>query len=173
MKKPLHNFLFLLFFIQPAFAQTTPATIANNLNPSFLIGETDLKTLGRKVYHIALWSEAKNFSYDKKFAIHIVYNMDIAKSDLVKKSMVEIGRLHPLSDQEKQSYSTQLEKIITPVKKGDEKVNLFIPSQGVETFYNGKPSGKISDPKLARLFVDIWLDARGSYPEVTKKILGK
>ena len=50
---------------------------------------------------------------------------------------------------------------------------LFVPNQGVEMFYNGKLNGKISDQKLARLFVDIWLDERGSYPKVTRKILGK
>ena len=173
MKKLLQNFLFLLFVAQPSFAQNAPATIANNLNPSFLIGQADLKNLALKVYHIELWSEAKNFSYDKKFAIRIVYDVNVAKDNLLKKSMAEIESLHVLSDQDKKNYALQLEKILTEIKKGDEKVTLFNPAQGIETFYNGKPNGKISDPKLARFLVDIWLDERGSHPDITRKILGK
>ena len=40
-------------------------------------------------------------------------------------------------------------------------------------FYNNELIGVILDPKLSRLFVDIWLDERGSYPKLTRKILGK
>ncbi|NBV06768.1 MAG: hypothetical protein EBS06_05990 [Proteobacteria bacterium] len=173
MKKLIYNFFILLLFAQPIFAAEIPANISKNLNPAFLIGDSDLRVLALKVYHIALWSEEKNFSYDKKFAIQIIYNMNFSKSDLAKRSVEEIEKLHTLTDQEKKSYFEQLEKLFASVKKGDEKVALFVPNQGVEMFYNGKLNGKISDLKLARLFVDIWLDERGSYPKVTKKLLGK
>ncbi len=163
----------LLFSSQSIRAKEASPTIEKNLAPAFLIGDSDLRFLGLKVYHIALWSEEAQFSYDKKFAIQILYDMNFSKEDLVKRSIDEIERLHVLSAKEKAEYLASLEKIFNSVKKGEEKVALFTPKQGVSLFHEGNLVGRISDLKLARLFVDIWLDERGSYPKVTKKILGK
>ena len=99
--------------------------------------------------------------------------MNFSKEDLAKKSIEEIEKLHVLSEQERENYLTQLTKIFTSVKKGDEKLAIFSPNQTVEMFYNNNLTGKISNPKLARLFIDIWLDEKGSYPKVTREILGK
>ncbi|MBU6140009.1 MAG: chalcone isomerase family protein [Proteobacteria bacterium] len=173
MKKIRYSFLFFWFFAAQIQAAEMSSTVSQNLEPAYLIGDSDLNFLGLKVYHLALWSEAQKFSYDKKFAIQIRYNMNFSKEDLAKKSIEEIERLHVLSAQDKENFLAELKKIFSSVKKGDEKVAIFTPNQGVEMFYNGKLNGKISDQKLARLFVDIWLDERGSYPKVTKKILGK
>lgn len=173
MKKICYQFLVFLFFAAQIQAAEISPAISQNLNQSYLIGDSDLNFFGLKVYHIALWSVEKNFSYDKKFAVQIRYNMNFSKEDLAKRSIDEIERLHVLSAQDKENYLIALKKIFSSVKKGDEKVALFVPNQGVEMFYNGKLNGKISDQKLARLFVDIWLDERGSYPKVTRKILGK
>ncbi len=173
MKKISYSFLFFLFFLAQVQAAEISPAISQNLAPSYLIGDSDLNFYGLKVYHIALWSVEKKFSYDKKFAVQIRYNMNFSKEKLAQRSINEIERIHVLSSQEKEDYLIALKKIFSSVKKGDEKVALFIPNQGVEMFYNGKLSGKISDQKLARLFVDIWLDERGSYPKVTQKILGK
>lgn len=173
MKKISLFFLISLFCSQLALAEDVPPTVKKNLIPAFLIGDSDLNFLGLKVYHIALWSEEARFSYDKKFAIRILYDMNFSKEDLVKRSIDEIERLHALSAKEKAEYLASLEKIFNPIKKGDEKVALFIPQQGVSLFHEGNLVGRISDLKLARLFVDIWLDERGSYPKITKKILGK
>ena len=166
------NFI-LLFFPLICAAQIAPKAVIENISAPTVIGESDLKVWGLKVYHIALWGENKKFSYDEKFAIQIHYNMNFSKEDLAKRSIDEIKRLHKLSPQEEESYYNKLKEVFVSVKKGDEKVALFNPKSGVILFRNNEVVGKISDPKLARLFVDIWLDERGSYPKVTGKILGK
>jgi hypothetical protein len=150
-----------------------PTTIRNSIDQPFLIGATSLRFLGAKVYDISLWSEGREFSYNKNFAIHIKYNMSFGREELAQRSIDEIERLHKLNQEEKASYLENLKIIFHSVKKGDEKLAVFTPSKGVAMFYNGDLIGKISDPKLSRLFVDIWLDERGSYPEVTNRILGK
>ena len=148
-------------------------TPLQNISPNFvIIGSTNLNFFGLKVYRVSLWCEDKNFSYDKKFGIHIKYNMNFKRDDLVKKSISEIKKLHELSAKEELNYVNQITSILNSVKKGDEKLAIFIPLEGVIIFHNNEFVGKISDPKLARLFVDIWLDERGSYPKVTRKILG-
>jgi len=171
--------LALLFFPVLASASSSksstkiPEAIHELFEQSFLVGSATLKFLGIKVYDISLWSEEVGFSYEKRFAIYIKYNMNFSGEDLAQRSVTEIKRLHELSKQEESSYRESLKKIFSSVRKGDEKIAFFIPSQGVIIFHNGEPAGKISDPKLSRLFVDIWLDERSSYPKITKAILGK
>ncbi len=150
-----------------------PSTIGNSFNQPFLVGSATLGFLGLKVYDISLWSEGVGFSYNKSFAIRIKYNMNFSRENLAQRSITEIKRLHELSAEEETKFLESLKTIFHSVKKGDEKIAVFIPSKGVSMFYNGKLTGQISDLKLSRLFVDIWLDEKGSYPKVTNKILGK
>lgn len=138
----------------------------------FFIGSSELTFFGAKVYDISLWTVDDKFSYEKPFAIRIKYNMNFDKNDLAKRSITEIKKLHELTKDQEDSYLEQLLEILHSVKKGDEKIAIFDPQNGVSMIYNGKIIGKISDIKLARFFVDIWLDQRGSYPEVTRKVLG-
>lgn len=173
MRKAILSLIVFLSFSQTAFAQSESRVVKDNLNPGFLIGGSELRFWGLKVYQIFLWSEHKNFSYDKKFAIQINYNMAFSSEDLAKRSIYEIKRNHFLSEQEEKKYYLQLKQIFTPVKSGDQKVALFIPDQGLLMFSNANLNGKVSDLRLARLFVDIWLDEKSSYPEITRKILGK
>lgn len=173
MKKQIFSFLILIFLSSGSYALNAPKPVEESLSNSFLIGESDLKYFGFKVYNIELWSEKKQFSYAEKFAIHITYNMKFSKENLAKRSIEEIERLHVLTELEKKSYYQNLLRIFSDVKKGDEKIAIFIPQKGVEMYHNNQLMGNISDVKLARLFVDIWLDKRSSFPEVTKKLLSE
>jgi len=150
-----------------------PTSLQNIIKDPFLIGSSEFEFFGLKVYDVSLWSENISFSYDKIFAIQIKYKMNFSREDLVKRSLSEIKSLHEISSSEEISYTKQLTAIFNSVKKGDEKIVIFIPSKGVLMFYNNELKGKISDLKLARIFVDIWLDKNGSYPKITKKLLGK
>ncbi len=150
-----------------------PIRFEKNTKPDFLIGESDLKYFGLKIYHIELWSEKAQFSYAQKSAIIISYNMNFAKDDLVKRSILEIERNHVLEASEREFYRQELLKVFNSVKRGDKKIALFLPNQGVEIYHNNQFVGKIFDLKLARLFIDIWLDERGSFADVTRKLLGK
>jgi hypothetical protein len=167
--------LMLSFVIKTASAseRNIPTSLQNIIKDPVLIGSSELKFLGLKVYNISLWSEDTNFSYNKIFAIQIKYSMNFSREDLVKRSLSEIKSLHEISSDEEASYIKQLTEIFNSVKKGDKKIAVFVPSQGVLMFHNNELTGKISNLKLARLFVDIWLDENGSYPKITKKLLGK
>lgn len=165
--------LIFIIFIPCALANEAPASIQNSFRNPHLIGSSNLKYFGINVYKIFLWSENEEFSYNRKFAIQIIYNMNFSVDELAERSIDEIKRLHILSAQEEENYFQQLKTIFRPIKKGDQKVALFTPNKGVTMFHNNVMTGKIRDQKLARLFVDIWLDERGSYPEMTKEMLGK
>lgn len=166
--------LFLALILpQIANADNAPDPIKQNFKQSYLIGAAEFKVLFLKVYRISLWSEEPEFSYDKKFAIHLLYKMNLTRKELIQRSMDELEKLHPLTNDEEQNYRKQLRSVFCSVKKGDQKVAIFLPHDGFKMFYNNKFIGKISDPKLARFFSDIWLDEKGSYPKVTKAILGK
>jgi hypothetical protein len=161
------------FSSQSASPVEVPEVITNSFEKEFLIGSATLKFLGAKVYDIYLWSALSKFSYDTPFAIHIKYNMSFSSQELLEKSIIEISNIHKLSEENKKIYYDTLKTIFHSVEKGDEKIVIFIPNEGLKMFYNNDLIGVILDPKLSRLFVDIWLDERGSYPKLTRKILGK
>ncbi len=168
--------LFLLFVnlaFGSGFAGEIPVPVQKNLSAYNLIGAAPMKFMGLKVYDAALWSENKEFSYDRRFAIHIKYNMSFIKENLAERSIDEIEETHDLSSRERREYLEKLNEIFVNIKKGDEKVALFDPKNGVTLFYNNQKIGEISSLKFARLFVDIWLDEKGSHPKVTQKLLGK
>jgi len=150
-----------------------PASLQNIIKDPALIGSSRFRFFGLKVYDISLWSEDAIFSYSKIFAIQIKYEMNFSQEALVERSISEIKSLHKITPDEEISYTKQLTAILNSVKKGDEKIAIFVPSKGVLMFHNNELTGQISDLKLARLFADIWLDENGSYPKTTKKLLGK
>ncbi len=167
--------LIISFLSCKSFAQNSvaPNEFTKICPQAHLIGSSDLNFLGLKVYKISLWSEDKNFSYDKKFAIEILYNMNFSKEDLARRSIEEIKKTTLITQTEENSYHQTLLNIFSDIKTGDQKLAIFDPEKGVKLFHNQKFKGQISDPKLARLFINIWLNENGSYPKVTKKLLGK
>lgn len=173
MQKLFFCWLLLFLISVETFANKAPSSIEQNIKSANLIGKTELNYLGFKVYDIELWCEKSHFSYQEKFAIRIRYNMNFSKEDLAERSVEEIALTHSLSDSERKNYYQKLLQIFTDVKKGDEKVAVFIPQNGIEMFHNNHLIGKISDLRFARFFVDIWLDNNGSFPRVTKKLLGQ
>lgn len=166
MKLRLFYFLISFFLASSTFA-------TEDLSALSLIGESDLRYFGFKVYHIKLLGEKEQFSYDQKFAINITYNMNFSKENLAKRSIQEIEKLHDLTDSQKKDYYQKLLKVFTSVKKGDQKIAFFLPQKGIKLYHNDNFVGEINDIELARLFVDIWLDERSSFPSVTKKLLNK
>jgi len=181
MKNFIKIFSILFLVSMPNFVAKTAGALENNISASLqniikdpvLVGSSEFKFFQLKVYDIFLWSEDASFSYDKIFAIQIKYKMNFSREDLVKRSLSEIKSLHKISLDEEARYIKQLTEIFNSVKKGDEKIAVFVPLQGVLMFHNDQLTGKISDLRLARFFVDIWLDENGSYPKITKKLIGK
>lgn len=175
--KILKIFLALFFLSNQSFADDS-LQIANHIKKNFssyhLIGSNNLTVFGFKVYQISLWCEGEGFSYDKKFAINIKYQRDFSVDSLVERSIEEIKRINAVTDEKQLAdYRKQLTKIFIPVKSGDVKTAIYSKKEGVALFFNGELVGKISDPKLARYFVDIWLSDKSSYPKMTNAILGK
>ncbi len=139
-----------------------------------LIGQYDLKVYSFNVYNIKLFSEDQKFSYQKKFAIEIIYKINFSKENLVKRTIQEIARIQNISNKnELIVYEGEFNKIFLDVKKGDSKVAIFSPQKGVDLFLNHHLVGSINDLKLARYFVDIWLSKNSSYPQMTSTILGE
>lgn len=175
--KKYKNFLQLLsfcFFVScSALAQdVAPPEFSKIAKSSYLIGSANLNFVGLKVYKISLWCDAEKFSYNQKFAIQILYNMNFTKEELAKRSIEEIKRFATLDQKQETQYYNQLMAIFSNIRKGDEKIAIFDPQNGVSLFHNHNLNGKITDLKFARLFVDIWLNDKNSYPQVTKKLLG-
>lgn len=176
MVKDFLKFIFvflLLFNANKAFADVVPKEIIKEISSPILIGKSQLKFFGFEIYEIALWGEKSEFSYTQKFAIKINYKKNFDKESLVERSIKEMKRVNFLTEDEERFYRSELNRVFLGVKKGDSKTALYLPQNGVLLFHNSEFVGKISDQKLARRFVDIWLHEKSSYPEITKELIGK
>lgn len=165
--------LTLLFFLilNGAFANDAALKfLQKSIKNPKLIGQTNLRFWGLKIYHIALFGQKKQFSYDQKFAINIKYNMAFDKEELVERSILEIKRTYQISDIEEKNITKKLNEIFVNVKKGDEKTAFFDPNKGVLLYFNAKLVGKITNLDLARKFIDIWLSNKSSYPDISREI---
>ncbi len=151
----------------------TPDEIKTEMNRVYLIGSDILRFLGFRIYDVALFSEKNKFSYQNKFAININYKKSFDRQSLTDRSIDEIERNYDLKDSEISFYKKELNRIFSDVKNGDSKTALYLPNQGVKMFYNGRLNGIITDKKLARRFIDIWIHENSSYPDIARKLIGK
>lgn len=122
---------------------------------------------GIKVYDINLWTDAKNWSYEDKFALQIKYNINIKKEKFTESSIKEIKRYYKIDDRVDE-YTKKFNEIFPDVVKGDIISAIYNPKTGVtELFHNSKLTGKISDKGFSRVFLDIWLHENNYYKEVS------
>ncbi len=166
-------FLLFLFLSSAAFAEKIPVPIQKNLDSYNLIAKSSVKFLGFKRYDIELWSNGKKFSYETKFALHFKYNMNFTKEILAEVAVDNIEDFQDLKWSERRQYRATLDEVFVNIKKGDEVTALFDPQNGVTFFHKNQKTGEISSLKFARYFVDIWLDEKGAYPKIAKKLLGQ
>jgi hypothetical protein len=159
----------LLVFSQSAFAfgENSPEIRANFKSKTPYSTSKLNWYLGIKVYDINLWTDAKKWSYNEKFALQIKYNINIKREKFTESSIKEIKRYYKIDDFEK-TYTNKFNEIYPDVKKGDIITAIYNPKNGhTELFHNGKSKGKITDKGFSRVFLDIWLHENNYYQETS------
>lgn len=173
MIKKLTLVLFLILNFTKANAlDLQPSTeILSNIERPIIIGKTEVRFFGFKLYDITLFGEKEKFSYNQKLAIHIKYDKNFSKKELVETSIDEISRINNLDKNNLASYKDNLERIFVDIKKGDEKTAFYDPNSGLTLFYNHKISGKINDKVFAKRFMDIWLSENAMFKKDRNKLV--
>ena len=139
-----------------------------------LIGQGRLTVWGFDVYDASLWAlpgfQAENLTAEP-FALELAYLRDFNRRDIVERSLKEMRRAAPISDEQAKIWSAQMLRVIPDVKKGDRLIGINRPGSGALMLVNGKTSGEIRDVKFARLFFGIWLSPKTSEPQVRAALL--
>lgn len=108
--------------------------------------------------------------WDKRFALVIKYNKDIAKKRLVGASIDEIKKYNQISAADQEKITKELAQIFPEVKKGDTISALYSKGQ-VTLEYNNKNIGAISDKIFAKQFISIWLNPKNEFTKMRFDLL--
>lgn len=152
-----------------------PQEIHSTIAPAQFSGTGKLTFFGLNVYDASLWVssgfKANDFG-DHAFALELSYLRNFSASDIAKRSMEEMQRIEPLTEQKMSVWAKALSEAFPSVKKGDRLVGVHSPGVGVTFWLNGKRIGEIRDAEFSRQFFAIWLSPKTSEPKLRMALLG-
>ena len=166
--------------VSAVWAQTSVST--DDLRPELnamlpqhrLIGKTRLTVWGFQVYDASLWAVPgfKPDSFSRyAFALELAYLRDFASKDIAERSLAEMRRSSDISESQGKVWTSELQRLIPDVKKGDRVMGINRPATGALLLVNGKSVGEIQDTEFARLFFGIWLSPKTSEPKMRTGLL--
>ena len=140
-----------------------------------LVGHHLFTFFGLEIYHISLWSSPEWMPEkwnQHLFALSLVYSRKLSGEEIAKRSIAEIKKQTPLSDDVSQQWLSQLRVLIPTVKAGDRLTGVYQPSGSLVFWIGSKKIGEINDPALSEAFMAIWLSTKTSEPKMRKKLFG-
>lgn len=164
--------LLLCLITTPALAgMDKPAAIANTIHADVPLGQGTLRRLFLTIYNATLWTDAKEWSMQRPFALSMKYHFNVESGELVDSTVDELQQLH-VPDNTLKLYKVQLEKIYPDIQEGDTLTALYLPEKGIRFFHNDRFTGAISDDAFANAFFMIWLSPETSEPSLRRALLG-
>lgn len=154
----------------------TPPDLGGLLGQVVLSGRKQFTFFGFAVYDASLWVEPGFRAQDYErhgFALDLLYQRDFSNADITRRSIEEMARLAPLTDERKQAWEAWLRTAFPDVRKGDRITGIHRPSAGATFLTNGRITGRTDDPEFARLFFGIWLSPKTSEPALRQALLGQ
>lgn len=179
-RRPLVVAALLGAFSAPGGAQEPPANRAPAALSAYGAnwlpkGSGPLKFFGFKAYDATLWLPAASggdFSFNRIFALEIVYNTSVKASDINNTSLIEISRISAATPEQVQTWSNFMTGLFVDVKSGDRLLGVHLPGAGARFFLNGKLLGETPDATFSEAFFKIWLDPKARKPELRSALLG-
>lgn len=161
---------------EPA-ADTVPAKAGPHplLPGSRLSGEALLRYWGLRIYNARLWtlpSVRTDQVSDNPLVLELEYLRELKGRAIAERSLAEMLRAGPISEQQSQQWLAHMQRIFPDVKNGDRLTGQYLPGLGASFVYNGQPLGRVDDPEFARRFFGIWLAPTTSQPDMRTALLG-
>lgn len=142
-----------------------------------LVGKGNYTYWGFDVYSASLWTSdiaLKPIDWaEQRLALDLLYLRDFAGKDIAKRSIDEILKQSPISEEKANAWLKTLETVFPNVHKGENLTGVYIPNSGAQFFFNGKPVGIVNDLELVKRFFAIWLSPQTSAPELRLKLFGE
>jgi len=152
---------------EAAAGSTTPPELVDALPQGRLLGGGRLRVFGFQVYDARLWA-GPGFRVDsfatQALALELSYLRAFEGQAIAERSITEMRRAAPVSDDLADQWLAALRKVLPDVKKGDRIMGVHRPGVGATFWMNGKPLGEIRDPEFAKRFFGIWLAPGTSEP---------
>lgn len=134
-------------------------------------GSGEMRFFGLRLYRATLWVAGAGIE-NAPHALSLQYRRNFSRQQLVDASLDEMSRLDADDIGSKAArWQAELQRVFPDVKAGERIIGLHLPGQGARFYHQGRLTGEISDPELARRFFAIWLDPRTRSPEVRALLL--
>lgn len=165
--KTLINVLMIMGWLITSSASATPLSgLASS-------GKSELSWFLISIYEAQLFTPSGTFTYGEyPQALEIEYYRNISKEDLIKATK-EQWKKQSITHPELNAWLVELEKVFPDVKPAD-KLLFSIDEKGNNQFFlNNKPIGAIANQDFSRLFLDIWVSERTTYPDLRLELIGE
>jgi hypothetical protein len=139
-----------------------------------LAGQGLLRVWGFEVYRARLWVGPGFDASDlgaAPLALELEYLRDFEGSAIARRSIQEMRRQQPLSEDQARRWQRDLESVLPDVKAGDTLTGLYRPGEGAVFMQGQRVLGEVADPLFARLFFGIWLSPATSEPALRDALL--
>ncbi|MFZ6648767.1 chalcone isomerase family protein [Undibacterium sp. TJN25] len=154
-----------------------PAPVQAEFSHAHLAGAGSFRWFGLKIYDAALWVTDAGYRDDapgkNKFALELQYARALVGTKIAKASYEEITRLKLGSEETRQKWLTQMNRLFPDVREGDRITGIYLPAQGARFYLNGNALGEIADAEFAHAFFAIWLDKNTTAPALRSKLLSQ
>lgn len=171
----IFKIILLSLFSLNVFAKEIP--LPKDINKYFaephILGNYRLHYFGFNLYDIQLIIEKKdlNSSNREKSAIHVRYNRDVAKEDLMDSTFEEVAQVAGVDEEfVVKNYNELLNEIYSEIQKGDQKLAIRNGSN-FKFFYNDKLVKDFDDEFFAKNFVGMWLNEKTSRKKMRQNLL--
>ena len=158
---------FLIFLVFTSVASAQNVAIKQNIPQAKMVGSHCFRVFGLRIYHIELWSNDGNFDYNQPLALSITYHKNFSASQLAKKTATEMQKVNQLNVEKIQKYQAYIDTLFVDVKKNQNKTAIFMPNGVLKIFLEQQKIAEINDLQFAKDFLNIWLSAKSSYPEMS------
>lgn len=153
-----------------------PAFVRQVIADATLAGQGQLRLFGLKIYDARLWVDprfqAEAFAAHP-LALELTYHRAFSGAAIAQRSILEIRRQAPLSDDQADRWRQALTSALPDVQAGDRLTGLYLPGRGMRLWRGAQALASIDDAELARLFFGIWLSPRTSEPGLRSALLAR
>ncbi len=152
----------------------TPPEVQAELPGAQALGSATLRFLGLAIYEARLWVQS-GFNASiyalSPFALELNYFRNLSGALIAERSLKEMRRQGPLSDEREQAWLQAMMRTFPDVKAGDRITGLHTPGAGARFWFNGQIRPALNDPDFSRIFFGIWLSDATSEPQMRSQLL--
>ena len=154
----------------------TPPEVQAEFPGAQALGSATLRFLGLAIYEARLWVQSgfnASMYAQCPLALELNYFRNLSGALIAERSLKEMRRQGPLSDERQQAWLQAMVLAFPDVKAGDRITGLHTPGVGARFWFNGQSRPALNDPDFSRTFFGIWLSDATSEPLMRNQLLGR